>query len=125
MTGIGNEKTLTWQRYRLRGKPEISIRPLDRHVRRPAGLQCPALPVPGHEIEKQCPDGMDMALSGVLRNHIALWVDQDEGRPSLRSVGAPRGELRVVEHGVLDAVPLDRGKQSLRVRLVIELGRMN
>ncbi len=54
-----------------------------------------------------------------------LRVDDDERRPGPHGVLLPRGELRVVQHGVLDAVPLDRVDDGLVVGLVHELRRVD
>ncbi len=125
VTGVGHEKTVTRKRYRLGRKAEVSVRSLDRHVRGPPGLEGAALQVSRCQVQQQSADRVDMTFPCVLRDDVALGVDEDQGRPGLRGVGAPRDELRIIEYGMLDAVPLDGSHQRIRVGLVLELRRVH
>ena len=66
---------------------------------------------------------MRVPLTGVLRDDVTLRVDEHQGRPGPCGVGLPGHQVGVVEDGVPDVVPLDRGRQRHRVRLVLELRR--
>jgi hypothetical protein len=61
-------------------------------------------------------------LAGQLRDDVALWVHDGEGRPGAGRVGLPGEQVRVVEDGVVHLVALDRGRERDRVGLVRELG---
>ena len=113
------------QRHGLGREAQVARLHDRRDVRRVARLQGPALAVLGHQVVQQRGDGVGVALPGVLRDDVALGVDQHQRRPGPRGVGLPGGQLGVVEHRVVDAVPLHGGDQGVRVGLVDELGRVD
>ncbi|MGC0339337.1 hypothetical protein RKD20_004371 [Streptomyces sp. SLBN-8D4] len=61
----------------------------------------------------------------MLRDHIPLRVDHHERRPGTDRVLLPGRELRVVEDGMPDAVPLDGVRHRRVLRLVRELRRVH
>ncbi len=62
-----------------------------------------------------------VSLSGHRRGHAAGGIDEDERRPGTHPVGVPDDAVRVVQHGVLDAVPRDRVSDRVGVTFVREL----
>ena len=70
-------------------------------------------------------DRVDVPLAGVLRDDVALRVDEHQRRPGPGGVGLPGDELGVVEDGVLHGVPLDGLGERHRVGLVHELRRVH
>ena len=65
------------------------------------------------------------ALARDLERDAPARVDQDERRPGVHAVGAPRQQLRVGEHGVLDAEAAHGALDCGRRALVRELGRVH
>ncbi|CAM5234228.1 hypothetical protein SVIOM74S_00009 [Streptomyces violarus] len=79
----------------------------------------------GLQLRDQPLDGVRMPLTGVLGDDVPLGVDHDERRPGAHGVLLPRGQLRVVEHRVLHAVPLHGVDDRLVLGLVHELRRVH
>ncbi len=113
------------QRRRVRREPQRARLHLRRDVRRPGRLQRALVAVLRHQLAEQPVERVRVPLAGVLRDDVALRVDQHQRRPRPRRVGLPGHQLRVVEHRVVHAVPLDRRAQRLRVGLVHELRRVH
>jgi len=128
--GVGDEQSAgrpgrRRQRHGLGREAQVA-RLHDRgDVRRVARLERPARAVLRDELLQQGGDRVGVPLPGVLRDHVALGVDQHQRRPGPRGVGLPRRELGVVEHRVVDGVALDGGDQGVGVGLVDELGRVD
>ena len=89
------------------------------------GCRVPRARCSRDQLLQQRGDGVGVALAGVLRDDVALRVDQHQGRPGPRGVGLPGRQLGVVEHRVVDGVALDGGDQRVRVGLVDELRRVD
>ena len=109
------------QRHRRGREAQVGRLDHGRHVRRVARLQGAALAVDGHQLGEQGRDRVGVPLTGVLRDDVALRVDQDQRRPGAGGVGLPRDQVGVVEHGVVHAVALDGRGEGDRVGLVDEL----
>ena len=125
VSGVCDEEALPRKGDRLRREPEVTRRHGRRHVGRPGRLQRSPAAVLRSELAHQRLDGVRVTLPGVLRDHVSLRVDEHQRRPGTRGVGLPRHEVRVVEHRVPDAVPLDRRAHRSRVGLVLELRRVH
>ena len=98
---------------------------LRRDVRRSPGCSVPRSRCSLDQLGEQGVDRVRVTLAGVLRDDVALRVDEHQGRPGSRGVGLPGHQLGVVEDRVSDVVPLDRGRQRHRIRLVLELRRVH
>ena len=81
--------------------------------------------VGGDQLVDQPGQPFGVALAGHGGHHVTLGVDHRQGRPGLGRVLLPHVQLRVVEHGVVHAVPLDGRGQRGRVLLVLELRRVH
>ena len=77
------------------------------------------------QLAEQRVDRVRVALAGVLRDDVALRVDQHQRRPGPGGVGLPGDELGVVEDRVVHGVALDGLRQRDRVGLVHELRRVH
>ncbi len=118
---VGDEHVAAGQLDRLAGEAECGLGGRGGHVRAALGIEGAAGGVGLHEAADDRVEGLHMTLTGHGGHHVALGVDHDEGRPGAGGVGVPGLQVGVVEHGVLDAVALDRGGERLRVALVLEL----
>lgn len=98
---------------------------LGRHIRPVAAPQGALRAVLGLQLRHQPLDRVHMPLTGVLRDHVPLRVDHHERRPGADRVLLPGRELRVVEDGMPDAVPLHGVRHRRVLRLVRELRRVH
>ena len=89
------------------------------------GCSVPLRPVLLDQLAEQRVDRVHVALAGVLRDDVALRVDEHQRRPGPGGVGLPGDQLGVVEDGVVHGVALDRLRQRHRVGLVHELRRVH
>ena len=96
-----------------------------RHVGVVAGLERALGRVLLDELGDERGETGAVPLAGHRGHDVALRVDDDERRPRAGRVGPPRRELRVVEHGVVDGIPLDGRGERDGIRLVLELRRVH
>ena len=66
-----------------------------------------------------------MTLTRHLSDDVALRVDDDQRRPGTSRVRIPRHQVGIIEHRVMDGVPLDGGLDGFRSPFVFELGRVH
>lgn len=114
--GQGQRLAREAQDRRLRFRGDIRTVPApERPLRGMLGLQLLHQPL----------DGVRVPLARVLRDDVPLRVDDDERRPRAHGVLLPGRQLRVVQHRMLHAVPLDRVHDRLVLGLVHELRRVH
>ena len=66
-----------------------------------------------------------VSLAGHRRDDVPLRVDHAQGRPGPGGVLAPRHHLRIVQHRMRHAVPLDGRRERVGILLVLELRRVH
>ena len=126
MTGVGDQEAVARVRPPWPGSGGRSARPAPARRRATSPrVKRAALACSVDQLREQGVYGVRVPLTGVLRDDVALRVDQHQRRPGPRGVGLPGHQLGVVEDRVPDLVPLDRGRQRRRVRLVLELRRVH
>lgn len=116
-SGVRDEEAARGQPDRLAGEAQIGGDRLRRYVGAVTAAQGALRRVLGLQLLDKLLDGVRMALAGVLGDDIPLGVDHHERRPGPYRVLLPRGELRVVEDRVLDAIAL----HGIHDRLVLGL----
>ena len=109
----------------LRREPEDGRLWRRRNVWAVAAMQRAALLVLGQQHADHLGEAAHLTLARRLRHHVPLWVDEDERRPGAHCVLLPELQAGIVQHRVMHLVPLDRGPQRNRLRLVRELRRVD
>jgi hypothetical protein len=122
---VGHQEVAARQGHGLGGEPQRAGRGLRRHVRAVAAVQRALGVVLRDQLVHDRLDRGRVPLPRHLRDDVPLGVDHHQRRPGAGGVRAPGDELGVVQHRVVHLVPLDGGRQRVRVRLVRELGRVH
>ncbi len=123
--GVRDQEGAAGQQQRLAGEAQLGGNRLRRYIRTVAAAQRALGGVLGLQLPHQGLDGVGVALAGVLGDHVALGVDDDEGGPGPHRVLLPGGQLRVVQDRVVHSVPLDGVHDGPVLGLVDELRRVH
>ncbi len=125
MARVGHKVRPARQRDHLPGEAQLSRLSLRRHVRRvPPAKRALGVEL-RHERRQQRTQTVRVTLAGHLRDDVPRGVDHRQRRPGPHREGLPRGQLRIVEHRMMHAIPLTRRDQRLVVGLVRELRRVH
>ena len=123
--GVGDQDRAAGQGERLCGVPQLGRRYRRRDVRPVPAVQRALRLVQHHEVVDQPGQRLRVPLAGHGRDEVPLRVHHGERGPRLGRVLPPHVQVGVVQHGVADAVPLDRVGEGGRVLLVLELRRVH
>src|SRR5262249_46838794 len=124
VAGVRDEETVV-QRNDLRGETEIRRLGGRGDVRRAAAGERTDRLVLSDEVGQQGVQGVQVPLTGVLRDDVAVRIHQHQRRPGAGGVVLPRHELGIVQHRVRDLVPLDGAADRGLLALVRELRRVH